>query len=136
MEDAPRSTTSHRIESGCGEQIDSGFADRKAGERSGSGEGRSAGSALNPRRGISIIMKIGMGQIRVEGGAVGANLGRAEAMIRRAAEAGCDAVVLPECLDLGWTWPEARTSPSPFPVSAAHGSQPPQRSAVSGWWRD
>lgn len=54
-------------------------------------------------------MKVGMGQIRVEGGAVEANLGRAEAMIRQAANAGCAVVVLPECLDLGWTWPDART---------------------------
>lgn len=53
-------------------------------------------------------MKLGMGQIRVEGGAVEANLGRAEDMIRQAANAGSDVVVLPECLDLGWTWPEAR----------------------------
>jgi predicted amidohydrolase len=60
-------------------------------------------------------MKIGMGQIGVEGGAVEANLGRAEYMIQRAADAGCDAVVLPECLDLGWTWPEARTLAEPVP---------------------
>jgi predicted amidohydrolase len=53
-------------------------------------------------------MKIGMGQIRVEGGAVEANLARAEGMIAQAADAGCEAVVLPECLDLGWTWPDAR----------------------------
>jgi predicted amidohydrolase len=59
-------------------------------------------------------MRIGMGQIRVEGGAVEANLARAEAMIGQAANAGCD-VVLPECLDLGWTWPEARKLARPIP---------------------
>jgi predicted amidohydrolase len=60
-------------------------------------------------------MHAGMGQILVEGGAVEANLGRAEAMIRQAARAGCDVVVLPECLDLGWTWPEARKLACPIP---------------------
>lgn len=60
-------------------------------------------------------MRIGMGQIRVDGGAAEANLGRAEAMIRQAADAGCDVVVLPECLDLGWTWPEARKLAEPIP---------------------
>lgn len=53
-------------------------------------------------------MKIGMGQILVEGGQIDANLRRAVAMIGDAAAAGCSIVVLPECLDLGWTWPEAR----------------------------
>jgi predicted amidohydrolase len=51
-----------------------------------------------------------MGQMRVEGGAPDANLDRAVEMIRKAAAARCDVVVLPECLDLGWTWPEARRS--------------------------
>jgi predicted amidohydrolase len=60
-------------------------------------------------------MKIGMGQILVEGGAVALNLGRATAMIRRAADSGCDVVVLPECLDLAWTWPEARQLAQPIP---------------------
>jgi predicted amidohydrolase len=49
-----------------------------------------------------------MGQILVEGGQPGRNLGRAVAAVRVAAELGCRAVVLPECLDLGWTDPSAR----------------------------
>jgi len=60
-------------------------------------------------------MKIGMGQMLVEGGAIARNLDRATAMIRQAAGSGCDVVVLPECLDLAWTWPEARTLAQPIP---------------------
>ena len=60
-------------------------------------------------------MKIGMAQMLVEGGAAEANLAGAVEMIRQAADAGCDAVVLPECLDLGWTWPEARQQAVPIP---------------------
>jgi predicted amidohydrolase len=45
---------------------------------------------------------LGMGQMRVEGGEVEANLGRALEMIGQAARAGCSVVVLPECLDVGW----------------------------------
>jgi predicted amidohydrolase len=56
-----------------------------------------------------------MGQMRVEGGAPDANLDRAVEMIRKAAAARCDVVVLPECLDLGWTWPEARALAAPIP---------------------
>jgi len=60
-------------------------------------------------------MKIGMGQMLVEGGAAALNMDRATAMIRRAADEGCDVVVLPECLDLAWTWPEARTLAQTIP---------------------
>lgn len=60
-------------------------------------------------------MKVGMGQILVEGGAAAANLDRATAMIRQAADSACDVVVLPECLDLAWTWPEARRIAQPIP---------------------
>ena len=49
--------------------------------------------------------KLGMGQLLVVGGQRDANLGRADRMVRRAADAGCSIVVLPECLDLGWTNP-------------------------------
>lgn len=60
-------------------------------------------------------IKIAMAQMLVEGGQVEANLTRAEGMIRRAGEAGCDAVVLPECLDVGWTDPDARALAEPIP---------------------
>jgi len=55
-----------------------------------------------------MAVKTGMGQMVVVGGARDANLARAEAMIARGAGAGCAMVVLPECLDLGWTHPAAR----------------------------
>lgn len=52
--------------------------------------------------------RVGMAQLLVEGGHPGANLGRAVAAIGRAAAEGCRLVVLPECLDVGWTDPLAR----------------------------
>lgn len=58
---------------------------------------------------------VGMGQMVVVGGAPETNLARAEQVIREAGAAGCDAVVLPECLDVGWTHPSARTLAQPIP---------------------
>ncbi len=58
---------------------------------------------------------VGMAQILVEGGRPEANLARAESRIREAAQQGCRMVVLPECLDLGWTDPTARTLAQPIP---------------------
>jgi predicted amidohydrolase len=52
--------------------------------------------------------KLGMAQMLVEGGQPEQNLQRATEMIYQAAEQGCAIVVLPECLDLGWTDPAAR----------------------------
>jgi len=49
-----------------------------------------------------------MGQMLVEGGKIEENLNRAEIMIRKAMEQGCRVIVLPECLDAGWTHPSAR----------------------------
>jgi predicted amidohydrolase len=59
--------------------------------------------------------KLAMGQMLVEGAEVAANLARASAMAARAAEAGCDLIVLPECLDIGWTHPRARELAQPIP---------------------
>jgi len=56
-----------------------------------------------------------MGQMLVEGGEVSQNLKRAVQMIERAAEQGCAIVVLPECLDIGWTDPAARDLARPIP---------------------
>ncbi len=58
--------------------------------------------------------KVGMGQILVEGGRAQANLERAARMIQQAASQGCRLVVLPECLDLGWTDPSAREHAQPI----------------------
>ncbi|MDG3004776.1 carbon-nitrogen hydrolase family protein [Paludisphaera mucosa] len=52
--------------------------------------------------------RAGMAQILVEGGRPDANLGRAVRAVGEAASRGCRLVVLPECLDLGWTDPSAR----------------------------
>jgi predicted amidohydrolase len=59
--------------------------------------------------------RLGMAQTLVEGGAPAANLDRAILAISRAAELGCRAVVLPECLDIGWTHPSARDLAQPIP---------------------
>lgn len=59
--------------------------------------------------------RAGMGQILVEGGEPDANLARAEAMIERAAAEGCRVVILPECLDFGWTDRSARDGAQPIP---------------------
>jgi len=64
-------------------------------------------------RGAHVVLA--MGQMRVEGGEVERNLARAEAMIRDAAAQGAGIVVLPECLDVGWTHPKARTLARPIP---------------------
>jgi predicted amidohydrolase len=49
--------------------------------------------------------RVGMAQILVEGAQPDVNLARAEKCIRDAASQGCRLVVLPECMDLGWTDP-------------------------------
>ena len=59
--------------------------------------------------------RLGMAQTLVEGGRPAANLDRAVAAIRQAADLGCRVVVLPECLDLGWTHPSARELAQPVP---------------------
>lgn len=58
---------------------------------------------------------LAMGQILVEGGQKEANLDRAVRAIAMAGESGCQAIVLPECLDLGWTHPSARESAEEIP---------------------
>ncbi|MBN2409871.1 MAG: carbon-nitrogen hydrolase family protein [Candidatus Aminicenantes bacterium] len=58
---------------------------------------------------------IGMGQMLVEGGAVRENLDKAVAMISQAAEKGCRLVLLPECLDCGWTYPDSPRLADPIP---------------------
>lgn len=59
--------------------------------------------------------RAGLGQILVEGGKPDANLERAVTMIERAASEDCRVVVLPECLDFGWTDPSARQGAQPIP---------------------
>jgi len=59
--------------------------------------------------------KLGMVQMRVEGGAAATNLDRAVAWIGKAAATGAEVVLLPEALDLGWTHPSARTDAAAIP---------------------
>jgi predicted amidohydrolase len=60
-------------------------------------------------------VKIAMGQMLVQAGKPETNLRRASGMIQKAAESGCDIIVLPECLDLGWTYPKAGKFAEPIP---------------------
>lgn len=57
----------------------------------------------------------GMAQILVEGARPEANLARAVGRIEEAALRGCQVVVLPECLDLGWGDGCARQLAQPIP---------------------
>ena len=59
--------------------------------------------------------KLGMGQMLVESGHAEENLTRARGMIRDAAQQDCKIIVLPECLDLGYTYPGARELAQPIP---------------------
>ena len=61
------------------------------------------------------VCRIGMAQMLVSGGQPAANLDRAERFIRDAASQDCRLVVLPECMDLGWTDPCARRLAQPIP---------------------
>jgi predicted amidohydrolase len=56
-----------------------------------------------------------MAQMLVVGGQPAANLDRAEAAICDAAGKECRLIVLPECMDLGWTDPSARRLAQPIP---------------------
>lgn len=60
-------------------------------------------------------IRLGLGQMPVVGGEAETNLAVAVRMVQDAATAGCDLVVLPECLDLGWTHPSAREQAAPIP---------------------
>lgn len=64
-------------------------------------------------------IKLAMGQMLVEGGRPRENLARAVEMIAQAGRQGCQIVVLPECLDLGWTHPLARQLAAEIPGPAS-----------------
>jgi predicted amidohydrolase len=61
-----------------------------------------------------------MGQMRVVGGAVEKNLGRATAMIAEAAGHGADLIVLPEVLDCGWCDESAREHAGAIPGGSSY----------------
>nr|MDO8087343.1 carbon-nitrogen hydrolase family protein [Candidatus Sigynarchaeum springense] len=62
-----------------------------------------------------MYVKVGMAQLLVEGGNADANMNRAKGKIAEAATAGADIVVLPECMDLGWTFEGAARLAKPIP---------------------
>ncbi|MFY7972348.1 MAG: carbon-nitrogen hydrolase family protein [Flavobacteriales bacterium] len=63
-------------------------------------------------------VKLGLGQLLVEGGEPDRNIERAIRMIEEAAEKACDIILLPETMDFAWTHPsgieEAHPIPGPF----------------------
>ncbi|WP_211223323.1 carbon-nitrogen hydrolase family protein [Hymenobacter norwichensis] len=61
------------------------------------------------------ILRVGMGQLLVEGGEPERNMVRAAQMIAEAAGRGCNVVLLPETLDFAWTHPSALTEAQPIP---------------------
>ena len=60
-------------------------------------------------------LKVGIGQMRVIGGAPEVNLENAVGFVREAAKNVCDIVVLPEAMDFGWTNSTAKTGAQPIP---------------------
>ena len=64
--------------------------------------------------------RIGMAQMLVVGAQPADNLERAKVFIRDAVAKGCRLVVLPECMDLGWTDPSARHLAQPIPGPHSH----------------
>ena len=60
-------------------------------------------------------IKIGMGQLLVEGGEPERNFERAEKMIMEASDKECDLIVLPETIDFAWTHPSAYEEALPIP---------------------
>ncbi len=60
-------------------------------------------------------VRVGMGQLLVEGGEPIRNLSRASKMIAEAAEKKCQIILLPECLDMAWTHPSSKEEAQPIP---------------------
>jgi len=65
------------------------------------------------------MLRVGMAQMLVVPGALEDNLSRAVAMIHSASGEGCAVVVLPECLDVGWTSTTATELAQPIPGLAS-----------------
>lgn len=62
-------------------------------------------------------IKIGLGQLLVEGGEPWRNFERATKMVRSAAEQKCDIIILPETIDFAWTHPSSLVESEPIPGS-------------------
>jgi predicted amidohydrolase len=77
-------------------------------------------------------VRVGMGQMLVKTGARDENLSRAHALVERAGRERSAVVVLPECLDLGWTCPDAPQLAQPIPGPSSESLGVAARSA--GIW--
>jgi predicted amidohydrolase len=64
---------------------------------------------------MTAVLRVAMGQMLVQAGQPAANLQRAVRCIASAAQADCDLIVLPECLDIGWADSSARTLAQALP---------------------
>lgn len=64
---------------------------------------------------MNTTVKIGLGQLLVEGGEPERNIERALELIDEAIEENCQLVLLPETLDFAWTHPSALTEAEPIP---------------------
>jgi predicted amidohydrolase len=64
---------------------------------------------------ISNNLKLGLGQLLVEGGEPARNLERAEELIIEASLNNCEMILLPECMDLAWTHPSCLLESEPIP---------------------
>ncbi|MGE3312883.1 MAG: nitrilase-related carbon-nitrogen hydrolase, partial [Limisphaerales bacterium] len=84
------------------------------------GQGAESGAVTKARAAVSReqTLRLAVAQMLVEPGQPDRNLERAEAEIRRAAEAGAGIVLLPEVLDFGWTHPSALAGAGPIPDGA------------------
>ena len=63
-------------------------------------------------------IRIGLGQLLIEGGEPERNLNRAIELVEQAKQNNCNLILLPECLDFGWTHPSgiknSKTIPGEF----------------------
>jgi predicted amidohydrolase len=62
-----------------------------------------------------MTFRLALVQMRVDGGDPDANLARAAERVETAARLGAQVVLLPECMDLGWTHPSAQSLAGPIP---------------------
>jgi len=60
-------------------------------------------------------VRVGIGQLLVEGGEPLRNFHRAELLVSQAKEKNCNLILLPETLDFGWTHPSALEEAQPVP---------------------
>ncbi len=60
-------------------------------------------------------VKLGLGQLLVEGGEPDRNMERAIRMVEDAAQNGCDILLLPETMDFAWTHPSGIDEAQPIP---------------------